>query len=49
MFNFGSAQWKTGNEMITGFLDGNSFDVRAEAAGFVRHDRADAVHRVFIG
>jgi hypothetical protein len=46
--NIGRSE-KARDEVVTGFFDGNSLNVRTEAAGFVRYDCADAVNGRFIG
>jgi hypothetical protein len=39
----------TRDHMVPGLFNGDNFDLRAEAAGFLRHDRANSVHSSFIG
>jgi hypothetical protein len=40
---------KPREDVIPGTFNGNNLNVRAEAAGFIRDNRADAVHSGFIG
>ena len=39
---------KTRNDVVSSVHNGDNFNVRAEATGFVRYNRAEVVHSGFV-